>query len=59
VQRVGDMFRVNMRIMDVETGVIVVTSKGDGRGCPDGLSQALDNALSTLNAPLKPYSARP
>src|SRR5438105_4599510 len=59
VQRVGDTFRLTMRIVNVETAVVVVTSKGDGRGCPDGLQQALGNALNNLNAPLRPYSPKP
>jgi len=33
--------------------------RGDGRGCPEGLQQAVDNALNNLNAPLRPYSPKP
>jgi hypothetical protein len=59
VQVVGDTVRVTMRIIDVETAVVLFTSKGDGRGCPDGLQEAVETALAGLNFPLRPYAPRP
>jgi hypothetical protein len=59
VQHVDNQFRVMMRIDSLETGVILVTSKGDGSGCDGGLDTAVDNALKNLNATLRSYAPRP
>jgi hypothetical protein len=57
-QKVGDTYRVTIRIVNIETGVVVTAAKGDGTGCPGGLANAVDNALNNMNAPLRSYAPR-
>jgi hypothetical protein len=57
-QKTGDTYRVTIRIVNLETGVVAAAAKGDATGCPEGLGHALDAALNNLNAPLRPYTPR-
>jgi hypothetical protein len=56
VQYLDGPFCVNMRIDDLETGEILMTSKGEGWDWPDGLDNAVANALAKLAATIKSYS---
>ena len=58
VQKAGDTYRVTIRVVNLETGVVASAAKGDAAGCPEGLGRALDTALKNLNAPLQPYTPR-
>jgi hypothetical protein len=58
IQQVGETYRVTMRIVNIETGVVLATSKGDGHGCTDGLQQAVDAALSSLATSVGSYAPR-
>jgi hypothetical protein len=55
VQYLDGPFCVNMRIDDLETGEILMTSKGEGWDCPDGLDNAVANALAKFAATIKSY----
>jgi hypothetical protein len=57
-QKAGDTYRVTIRVVNLETGVVASAAKGDAAGCPEGLGRALDAALKNLNAPLRPYAPR-
>ena len=56
VQRDEERFRVLMRIVVVETGIVIDAGKGDGDGCSEGLDRAVDIALKELRTQIQPYA---